>query len=237
MGTFAHRLLMPVALSSASLRPIASLHQLRRMMPASSISSSRAECEWPERQFFSRLSSTCSSFVGGAGCGPSNGSNWRTISRVLKSKLSVRSKSLPSPGTWSISAGRSQGDSWRSLQRHEAGHVADDLGGALAGLLDAVEQARYLACLHVVLNGFQADAGLFGLFDDLFQTRRQAPAGLFCTLCRMAPSRLLISCAMPAARPPTESIFSTAPSISPGQALGDVVDTDHPPRPAPPTSG
>ncbi len=61
---------------------------------------------------------------------------------------------------------------------------------------------------------------------------------MFCTLCRIAPSGLLISWAMPAARLPTESIFSDC-TITSSRLSRWVMSSMRitAPRPVPPISG
>ena len=92
----------------------------------------------------------------------------------------------------------------------EAEHVGNDFRRPCTGLLDAVEQLRYVAAFEVAVDGRQVDVQLRGLLR-LRGSSGDSRRRMFCTLCRMAPSGLLISWAMPAASP-TDSIFPIAPS-------------------------
>jgi hypothetical protein len=187
--------------------------------------------------FFSRLSSTCSSSLAVPGTGPAR-------VELADDGLALE---VETDGQVEVVAGdfhRLVDQRRQVAGRHlavaaaaEAEHVGDDLRRPGAGLLNAVEQLRHFAAVQVAVDRRQVDAQLFGLLLVLRQLgdRRRR---MFCTLCRIAPSGLLISWAMPAARPPTESIFSDCTIISSSDrrwVMSSIRITT--PRPAPPISG
>ncbi|PRD18926.1 UNVERIFIED_CONTAM: hypothetical protein NCL1_58999, partial [Trichonephila clavipes] len=101
----------------------------------------------------------------------------------------------------------------------ETEHVADDLGGALPGVLDAVEQAGDFPCIHVVLDGLQADAGLLGPLD--LQQPAWPAAGRTGRgerhLARPAGGQ---RCAAPVPAPPVRPWRRTGDARLPGPAAG-----------------
>ncbi|MNF93069.1 hypothetical protein D3C84_757330 [compost metagenome] len=156
----------------------------------------------------------------------------------LKSKPIARSKSLPAISTaWSIRAGRSHGAIWRVLRRLKLSMwVTIFAARAPACWMPSSNCGTSRICRYwlTVASSMPACSATSRFFGRSGDRRRR----MFCTLCRIAPSGLLISWAMPAARPPTDSIFSDCTIISSRDrrwVMSSIRITT--PRPAPPING